>query len=772
MKFVTLRWICAIGSVCILALVHPPVSKRAVTLSNASPSAKVRQLLPTSIQPAPAGPRFLVPDPPPLLDSVAVDANPASPAPRFLVPDAEPSVPATKSLAQAAPASQTRLPASYEPAPKAAPAPDEVVPVILSTAAPEPAPPADIVPALQTTPAPQPEPFVQPEPVAQKNLAVLTAASSGITGLPELTSDGYWIENAPLNEIFQYLARRSELQYFFNNEIAGPEYNVTGHLKLTDSKKQMEDLATAYGLTVYQQGSTVYLMTEAQLSKLPAEVMCYPLKYLRGSKPTPMSSQSGSGSGDEGGGGGGGGSGAGVADFTKLLAIIKPLLTREQGQIQFEEKNNVLMVTDNGPKLKKVKEVLEQIDRPKQQIVINVRILRVRKNHGSKIGVDWTSILGDGMPVRASQSLNAMFGLPDSATLTKTLQTARNLGSTFNRSVDTILGGATPGTVTTINNTTTRDITNNSGTDGTSTYTDGMGLVFNALQMEAIVHALKNDDLVTQESCPTIITEDNEQGNVSFVDRFPIITSTVVATASGTNATDEVRYKIDEEDPNAAKDPDKSREIGVTLSVTPTLLPDGTVRMRLRPRVANIVDLITGPSGNIFPRVSESTVEGISRIPAGRSLFLGGFYDSSDNHKGNRVPILGGIPGLGKLFSYNDKSTEQLSLVFIITPRVYDASNPNEMPAINREVEGFSGFNRTNPGYPVTPLLPPPTPENGSLPLPVDRDDVPPPLPREAPPEPRRSWLGRVFSRKAPATKEAALVEPPQGRSRDSHASL
>jgi hypothetical protein len=137
------------------------------------------------------------------------------------------------------------------------------------------------------------------------------------------------------------------------------------------------------------------------------------------------------------------------------------------------------------------------------------------------------------------------------------------------------------------------------------------------------------------------------------------------------------------------------------------------------------------------------------------------------------VPILGGIPGLGKLFSYNDKSTEQLSLVFIITPRVYDATNPTELPAINQEVEGYSGFNRTNPGYPVTPLLPPPTPENGRLPLPVDRENVPPPPPRDvAPPEARRSWFGRVFSRKAPNTKEASMVEPSQGRSRDSRSSL
>jgi type II secretory pathway component GspD/PulD (secretin) len=92
-----------------------------------------------------------------------------------------------------------------------------------------------------------------------------------------------------------------------------------------------------------------------------------------------------------------------------------------------------------------------------------------------------------------------------------------------------------------------------------------------------------------------------------------------------------VRYKIDAEDPSATDEPEKNREIGVTLSVTPTLLPDGTVRMKLRPRVAKIVELIAGRGNNVFPRVSESTVEAISRIPAGQSLFLGGFYDYSSS---------------------------------------------------------------------------------------------------------------------------------------------
>ncbi len=485
---------------------------------------------------------------------------------------------------------------------------------------------------------------------------------------PELTTDGYWLENAPINEIFQYLARYADVQFFNNNELSDPRYNVTGHLKLTDPNKLMDELALAHGLTVYRQGSTVHLMTERQVSRLPVEVMPYQLKYLRGAGSSRVNS----------GGGDSGSTGGPPPDFEKLKLIIKPMLTPQTGQIEFEEKTNTLLVTDNNVKLQKVIEVLEMLDQPKKQIAINVRILRVRKSAGRNVGVDWSSALGGGpgagIPINVAQSLNALFNLPDTATLSA--------------------GGST------VNN-------------------NGQGFVFDTVKVQAILRALQENDLVTQESCPTVITEDNEQGIISFVDRFPVITSTVTATSAGQSVTDKVRYKIDEEDASSVDRPDKSREIGVTLSVTPTLLPDGTVRMRLRPRVANVVEIVTGKSGNNFPRVSESTVEGISRIPNGQSLFLGGFYDSNEKRGSKKIPILGSIPLVNLLFNAKSKLAEQVSLVFIITPSVYDASSRLETAAGNTLTRAQSGFNRTNALGLKTPFLPDAAVENEFLPMPL-----------------------------------------------------
>src|SRR5690606_29176405 len=111
---------------------------------------------------------------------------------------------------------------------------------------------------------------------------------------------------------------------------------------------------------------------------------------------------------------------AAASDFEKLKSIIRPMLTREVGQIEFEEKTNTLLVTDNSLKLERVRKLLEQVDKAKQQIMVNVRVLRIRRNHGRQVGVDWSRALGDtGTSITMTQSLNALFNLPDLSTLTR-----------------------------------------------------------------------------------------------------------------------------------------------------------------------------------------------------------------------------------------------------------------------------------------------------------------------------------------------------------------
>lgn len=462
---------------------------------------------------------------------------------------------------------------------------------------------------------------------AVPDLTVTTTVGDEQPSIIEETPEGFWLKSAKLNDVFQHLAQLGDYQYFHNTEIDGPTFVVTGQLMTDDPIRQMEELSLMYGLTIHQKGNTVYALTAAQLSQLPTEPFRYQLKYLR------------------------------PKDIEQIKLILQPFLTPGSGIIEFETKTNTLIVMDNARKLDALAIFLDQMDQPKQQIAIETRILRVSSNTANRIGVDWSSVLGErGTSLSSVMSLNSLFNLPDLPT-SAAFSVSDNDGNNF-----TAHSSVAQGEFRT------------QGDEG------GSGsLVLSPVQLTAVLRALNEGDLAEQESSPTLIAEDNEEGLISIIDRIPIITSTVTITNGIQNVTDEVRYKIDEEDP--AGDPNTTREVGVSVSVTPTILPDNTIRMALRPRTAQVTEYITSPSGNIYPRVNESSVTTTARVPNGHSLLIGGFYEESLVNASNKIPILGDIPAVNLLFKSSGKEKQNTSLVFIITPKLYrpDATVENDV---------------------------------------------------------------------------------------------
>ena len=219
-------------------------------------------------------------------------------------------------------------------------------------------------------------------------------------------------------------------------------------------------------------------------------------------------------------------------------------------------------------------------------------------------------------------------------------------------------------------------------------------VVLSPVQLTGVLRALAEGGLTSQVSNPTLITEDNEQAVISIIDRIPIITTTSTQATSGGNptVTEEVRYKIDSSDKSIDTDPDKHREIGISLVVTPTLLPDGTVRMKMRPRSAQIVEQIKSLTGNEYPRVTESMVESITRVPDGYSLVVGGFYGEAQIDGKTKVPLLGDIPVLNFFFKSKEATKENTSLVFVVTPKSYNPSSSTENQGASNRIRSATSL--------------------------------------------------------------------------------
>lgn len=326
-------------------------------------------------------------------------------------------------------------------------------------------------------------------------------------------------------------------------------------------------------------------------------------------------------------------------DMEKIEEIIKPLLSPGTGIVKFEPKTNTIVIIDSAHRIEQARQLLHGIDKAKGQIIVETKIMRVNNNAAQRTGIDWSGSLGaDGTNLTVIRDLNSVFGL-DSA----------------------ILGGG----------------------EGSSS-----NLILSPLQLSGVLRALAEGGVASQLSNPTLITEDNEQATISIIDRVPIITTTSTQSTSGGNptVTEEVRYKIDTSDKTIDSDPDKHREIGISLVVTPTVLPDGTVRMKMRPRSAQIVQEIVSITGNKYPRVSESMVESITRIPDGHSLIVGGFYGSADKNNDNKVPLLGDVPVINFFFKSKDAQKERASLVFIVTPKSYDPTSRSQNSSASNRI--------------------------------------------------------------------------------------
>ena len=439
--------------------------------------------------------------------------------------------------------------------------------------------------------------------------------------------EGFTITDAKINDIFQLLARRAGKQYFHNNKLGGSDFKVTGHLNGdTSALKQMEELAFQYGLRMYVKGNTVYAMLDEQLARLPAKEWTYQLKYLR---PT---------------------------DIEQIQALVRPLLTPDRGIVNFEPKTNTIVVIDTMTHIESVERVLNKIDRPKGQIVVETKILNVNSDNAHRTGIDWSGSLGDtGVSVEVIRSLNSVFGIS---------------GSSFAGFADSVgFGGTGQESVT-------------AGTAAT-----GGNLILSPFQLSGVLRALNEGDLVTQKSNPIVITEDNEGAIISLIDRIPIITTTTTTSATNFSISEEVRYTIDEED---STDPETTREIGVTIAVTPSLLPDGTIRMRMRPRSAAVTDNIVGQTGNVYPQVAESSVETIARIPDGHSLIVGGFFSENKSNAKTKVPLLGDVPVFKFFFKSKEAIKEQASLVFVVTPTSYDPSSTASTRSTNRHLRSHT----------------------------------------------------------------------------------
>ncbi len=150
---------------------------------------------------------------------------------------------------------------------------------------------------------------------------------------------------------------------------------------------------------------------------------------------------------------------------------------------------------------------------------------------------------------------------------------------------------------------------------------------------------------------PQIRVKNKEKAKVLVGDKIPIVTST---TGTGGFVSDSVSYV----------------DVGLKLDVQPTIYPDDEVSIQVALEVSSLGSSITTSSGTVAYQIGTRNASTVLRLRDGETQLLAGLISKDESSNSNRLPLLGDLPLIGRLFSSNLDNGDRKELVLAITPRI------------------------------------------------------------------------------------------------------
>ena len=344
-----------------------------------------------------------------------------------------------------------------------------------------------------------------------------------------------------------------------------------------------------------------------------------------------------------------------------------------------DERTGVLVIRDTPEVVRMAEKLIDSVDLPDSEVMLEVEVLEISKNLELNLGIGYPS--------------SAAFGM-------------------------TAVGAAAAGA--------------SGGTGATSGFTvadyarQGKNTI-TATPLSVTLNMLKTDSDTNLLASPRIRVRNHEKAKIVIGERVPTITNTVpLSTATVTPyASSSIQYL----------------EVGLTLEVEPVIHRDGDVAIKLGLEVSTLGDQVQTQTATAY-RVGTRNTQTLLQLKDGETQILAGLIQDSDTISANKLPGLGDLPLIGRLFGSQDHKRDKSEIVLAITPRVIRAqSRPStettefwygtetstrSAPIGGFTVEGLGGTGATgvarsgygSPGAPnnvlqsamVAPLAAPPTP--------------------------------------------------------------
>lgn len=293
-------------------------------------------------------------------------------------------------------------------------------------------------------------------------------------------------------------------------------------------------------------------------------------------------------------------------------------LVSERGSVVVDDRTNSIIVTDTAAKLDEIRALIENVDIPIRQVMIEARIVIASSDVDEQLGIKW----GGGYFESDADSV---------------LSVARNMETTtaINQAV---LGGTavTPPTAPFV------DLGIASATSGFA-----VGFTSDDLFLSAELAALEAAGEGEVVSQPKVITGDKQQATIKSGTEIPY----QEGAASGATTT-------------------QFKEAVLKLDVTPNITPDDRILLDLVVNQDSVGELVPSANGGVVPSIDTTELTTQVLVGNGETVVLGGVFKNEETIQIQKVPVLGDMPGVGSLFKSTVSTNKKVETLIFITPRI------------------------------------------------------------------------------------------------------
>ncbi|HTU33990.1 MAG TPA: type II and III secretion system protein family protein [Candidatus Acidoferrum sp.] len=291
--------------------------------------------------------------------------------------------------------------------------------------------------------------------------------------------------------------------------------------------------------------------------------------------------------------------------------------------------NKILEVVKNS--VPKVTSLMEVPSAPQAEVMLQVRFAEVNRQAIQELGANLFRTFGSNMPMSVSTQ---QFSPPSLGSLTTT---------------------------------TTSGSTTTTSTSGQNTFllSDLLNIFIYRpdINLGATIQALEENNVLQILAEPNLVTQSGKEASFLAGGQFPY--PVVQSVASGTSGAITIQFK----------------EYGIRLNFTPTVTADGLIHLKVEPEVSsldysNAVTL----QGFTIPALQTDRVESDMDLTDGQSFAIAGLLNNQVVKQFSKIPGIGDIPILGKLFQSWSLNKSDNELLVVVTPHIVHPLSPSEIP--------------------------------------------------------------------------------------------